>query len=269
MSLTIILAFLATGVFSGTIAGLLGVGGGMILVPVIVWILASQGLAEDYSIKIALASSLAIIIPTSLSSALAHYRSGALRMDIVKQMLVGIIVGTVLGGLLVDRLPEHWLRIIFAAGCWIIAAKMLFGGNPKPSRGLPNTFILNFVGGIIGSLSALLGIGGGSLTVPFLHYCNINMRSAVATSSACGLPIALSGALTLAVSGMHIDELPAYSLGYVYLPAFVAISITAIIFAPLGAKLAHRLPVATLKKIVAIFLVVAGSKMTASVMGWF
>ena len=269
MSLSIILAFLATGVLSGTVAGLLGVGGGMILVPVIVWILASQGLAEGYAIKIALASSLAIIIPTSVSSALAHYRSGALRMDIVKHMLSGIILGTVLGGLLVDQLPERWLRIIFAAGCWIIAAKMLFGGNPQPSRSLPGTVVLNIVGSIIGSLSALLGIGGGSLTVPFLHYCNINMRSAVATSSACGLPIAIAGAITLALRGMYIQELPPYSLGYVYLPAFVAISITAIIFAPLGAKLAHSLPVATLKKVVAIFLVIAGTKMTASVMGWF
>lgn len=269
MSVSIILAFLATGVLSGTIAGLLGVGGGMILVPVIVWILASQGLAEGYAIKIALASSLAIIIPTSMSSALAHYRSGALRTDIVKQMLGGIVAGTIIGSLLVDRLPEQWLRIIFAVGCWTIAAKMLFGGNPKPSRSLPNNIILNAVGGLIGSLSALLGIGGGSLTVPFLHYCNINMRSAVATSSACGLPIAVSGAITLAISGMDIKTLPDYSLGYVYLPAFVAISTTAIIFAPVGAKLAHTLPVGTLKKVVALFLVIAGTKMTASVMGWF
>lgn len=269
MSLSIILAFLATGVFSGTIAGLLGVGGGMILVPVIVWILASQGLAEGYAIKIALASSLAIIIPTSVSSALAHYRSGALRTDIVKRMLAGIIIGTILGGVLVDLLPELWLRIIFAVGCWLIAAKMLLGGNPKPSRGLPNTLMLNIAGGGIGGLSALLGIGGGSLTVPFLHYCNINMRSAVATSSACGLPIAISGAITLALRGMDINELPPYSLGYVYLPAFIAISVTAIVFAPLGAKLAHRLPIATLKQLVAVFLIIAGAKMTASVMGWF
>ena len=269
MSLSIVLAFLATGVFSGTIAGLLGVGGGMILVPVIVWILSSQGLADGYAIKIALASSLAIIIPTSMSSAFAHYRSGALRSDIVKHMLFGIILGTALGGLLVDLLPEQWLRIIFAVGCWLIAAKMLFGSNPKPSRSLPNTFILNVVGSVIGGLSALLGIGGGSLTVPFLHYCNINMRSAVATSSACGLPIAVSGAVTLAISGMDIGELPTYSMGYIYLPAFIFISITAIIFAPLGAKLAHSLPVPMLKKFVALFLVAAGTKMTANVMGWF
>ena len=269
MSLSIVLAFLATGVFSGTVAGLLGVGGGMILVPVIVWILSTEGLAEGYAIKVALASSLAIIIPTSMSSAFAHYRSGALRSDIVKHMLFGIIIGTALGGLLVDQLPEQWLRIIFAVGCWLIAAKMLFGSNPKPSRSLPNHYMMNVVGGIIGGLSALLGIGGGSLTVPFLHYCNINMRSAVATSSACGLPIAVSGAITLAISGMDIGELPAYSMGYIYLPAFVFISITAIAFAPVGAKLTHTLPVASLKKCVALFLVIAGAKMTASVLGWF
>lgn len=269
MTTSLLIAFLVTGIFSGTIAGLLGVGGGMIIVPVIVWILGAQGIAPDYAIKIALASSLAIIIPTSMSSALAHHRSGALRWDIFKGMLPGIIVGTALGGLLVDRLPEYSLRVIFAVGCWAIAAKMLLGKNPSPSRALPGAVGLNSAGGVIGSLSALLGIGGGSLTVPFLHYCNINMRNAVATSAACGLPIALSGAITLALTGADIPDLPPYSLGYIYLPAFVGISATAIAFAPLGAKLAHSLPLGVLKKCVALFLVAAGAKMTGNVMGWF
>ncbi len=265
MDITIILAFLATGVFSGTIAGLLGVGGGMILVPVMVWILGAESLAEGYAIKIALATSLAIIVPTSLSSALAHLRSGALRGDVFRQMLPGIIIGTALGGLLVDWLPEQVLRIVFALGCWSIAAKMLLGANPKPQRRLPGRLGLSVAGGVIGSLSALLGIGGGSLTVPFLHYCNVHLRSAVATSAACGLPIALSGALTLAWAGRDTANLPTHSLGYVYLPALVGIATTAILFAPLGAKLAHSLPTALLKKFVALFLLVAGSKMAFSV----
>lgn len=269
MTISLFIAFLITGVCSGTIAGLLGVGGGMIIVPVIVWILGAQGIATDHAIKIALASSLAIIIPTSLSSARAHHKSGALRWDIFKRMLPGIIIGTAFGGLLVDYLPDIVLRIIFAVGCWLIAAKMLLGKNPKPHRTLPGPVGLSACSGIIGSLSALLGIGGGSLTVPFLHYCNINMRNAVATSSACGLPIAISGAITLALAGMNIEQLPQYSLGYVYLPAFIGISATAILFAPLGAKLAHTLPVGVLKKFVALFIVIAGAKMTASVFGWF
>ena len=132
MSMTLIIAFLATGVFSGTIAGLLGVGGGMIIVPVVVWILSSQGMAEDYAIKIALASSLAIIIPTSISSALAHHRSGALRWDIVKRMLAGIIIGTAIGGLLVD-----WLPRVLLARC--VCCRLLVNCSQDVTRSQPQT----------------------------------------------------------------------------------------------------------------------------------
>lgn len=267
MSTDLIVVFIVTGMFSGTIAGLLGVGGGMIIVPMIVWALSSQGLSNDNAIKIAIATSLAIIIPTSISSTVAHHRSGALRWDIVKQMLFGIIIGTALGGLLVDWLPEMILRIIFALGCWLIAIKMLFGGNPLPSRSLPDLPFLNAAAGIIGMVSALLGIGGGSLTVPFLHWCNVKIREAVATSAACGLPIAITGAITLALSGQDVIHLPEYSIGYIYLPALIFIAISAIIFAPIGAKLAHSLPLGTLKKCVAIFILLAGVRMTLHVMG--
>lgn len=269
MNTSLIFAFLLTGVFSGTIAGLLGVGGGLIIVPIIVWILSAQGLAPDYAIKIAVATSLAIIIPTSISSARAHHRSGALRWDIFRRMLPGILLGTAFGGLLVDWLPEQFLRIFFAVGCWAVALKMLFGATPKPHRQLPGAAGLSLAGGIIGAISAMLGIGGGSLTVPYLHWCNVHLRNAVATSAACGLPIAISGAVTLALVGADIPALPEYSLGYIYLPAFVGIAASAILFAPIGAKLAHRLPVSTLKKIIALFLIVAGSKMAAKALGVF
>jgi hypothetical protein len=267
MSTFLIVAFLLTGVFSGTVAGLLGVGGGMIIVPMVVWILSSQGLGDDNAIKIAVATSLAIIIPTSISSTLAHHRSGALQWDIVKRMLPGILIGTALGGLLVDSLPDMALRIIFAVGCWAIAAKMLFGGNPSPSRTLPQWPGLNTAGAIIGGVSALLGIGGGSLTVPFLHWCNVNMREAVATSAACGLPIAVSGALTLVIAGQDVSSLPDNSIGYLYLPALICISISAVVFAPVGAKLAHTLPLPLLKKCVAVFILAAGINMTLKVLG--
>ncbi len=267
MDPTLILAFLLTGVFSGTAAGLLGVGGGMIIVPMIVWILSAQGLADEVVIKIALATSLAIIVPTSISSAWAHHRSGALRWDIVRKMALGLVVGTALGGLLVDWLPATVLQIIFALGCWAIAAKMLFGANPSPAHTLPSIAGLNCVGAGIGGLSALLGIGGGSITVPFLYRCNINMREAVATSAACGVPIAVVGALTLVLVGQTATALPGNSLGYLYLPAFICISISAVLFAQVGSKLAHSLPLPILKKIVAVFILSAGIHMTLKVLG--
>jgi len=269
MNAMLIVAFLLTGMFSGTIAGLLGVGGGLIIVPIIVEILSLQGLAPDHAIKIAVATSLAVIIPTSLSSAKAHHHSGMLRWDIFKTMLPGILIGTIAGSVLVDILPEYLLRIFFAIGCWLVAIKMLLGKNPEPHRSLPGKIGINVAGSIIGGISALLGIGGGSLTVPYLHWCNINMRQAVATSSACGLPIAVSGAITLMIIGHDIVELPDHSLGYVFLPAFIPISITAILFAPIGAKLAHTLPIDTLKKCVAFFLLIAGLKMTLSILAVF
>ncbi|EDY85503.1 membrane protein [gamma proteobacterium HTCC5015] len=269
MSASTIFAFLLTGVFSGTVAGLLGVGGGLIIVPIIVAILHAQGLAVDYAIKIAVATSLAIIIPTSLSSARAHHRSGALRWPLFWQLLPGIIAGTVLGGFIVDAMPELWLRLFFSVGCWAVGLKMLLGAQPKPHRQLPASLGMSVAGSIIGAISAMLGIGGGSLTVPFLHWCNVNMREAVATSSACGLPIAVAGAITLALTGLDLEALPQYSLGYIYLPAFLGIATTAILMAPVGAKLAHRLPIPVLKKCLALFLLVAGTRMLGKATGWF
>ncbi|MGM0563100.1 MAG: sulfite exporter TauE/SafE family protein [Pseudomonadota bacterium] len=269
MSTALILAFLLTGVFSGTVAGLLGVGGGLIIVPIIVAILSHQGLGADYAIKIGVATSLAIIIPTSISSARAHHRSGALRWPLFRQMLPGIIVGTAAGGLLVDALPVLWLELFFTLGCWAVGLKMWFGAQPQPHRQLPGAVGLSAAGSVIGAISAMLGIGGGSLTVPFLHWCNVNMRQAVATSAACGLPIAVAGAITLALSGQSIEDLPEYSLGYIYLPAWLGISLTAIIFAPVGAHLAHRLPQKVLKKCLALFLLAAGTRMLGRATGWF
>lgn len=269
MTTSLIIAFLLTGVFSGTVAGLLGVGGGLIIVPIIVAILHTQGLAADYSIKIAVATSLAIIIPTSLSSARAHHRSGALRWPLFWQLLPGIVGGTVLGGFIVDAMPELWLRLFFSAGCWVVGLKMLFGAQPQPHRQLPGAVGMGAAGSFIGAVSAMLGIGGGSLTVPFLHWCNVNMREAVATSSACGLPIAVAGAITLALTGMDLEALPEYSLGYIYLPAFLGIASTAVLMAPVGAKLAHRLPVGVLKKCLSLFLLAAGTRMLGKATGWF
>lgn len=262
MTLSIISAFLITGVCSGTLAGLLGIGGGLILVPAIMAILHLQGVADENTLKIGVATSLAIIIPTALSSALTHHRSGALRWDVFRQMVFGIILGSFMGAILVDYLPENILYIIFGIGCILVGLKILTGATPKPSRTLPNALGLNLSGGVIGIISTMLGIGGGMLIVPFLSWCNMNVRSAVATSSACGLPTALAGALTFWFAGLDNQaQLPEYSLGYIYLPAFIGISTTAILFAPIGAKLTTQLPVERIKQCLAVVFLIAGVKM--------
>lgn len=263
MTLSIIGAFLITGVCSGTLAGLLGIGGGLILVPAIMAILHLQGVADENTLKIGVATSLAVIIPTAISSARAHHRSGALRWDIFKKIVFGIIFGSFIGAILVDYLPERILYIIFGTGCILVGLKIITGANaPKSSRTLPSTGGLSFAGMVIGTLSSMLGIGGGTLIVPFLSWCNINIRSAVATSSACGLPTALAGALTFWLAGSDNQaQLPDHSLGYIYLPAFFGISITAILFAPLGAKLTTQLPVERIKQCLAVVFLIAGAKM--------
>lgn len=266
MSMFFVVAFLLTGVFSGLVAGMLGIGGGMIIVPVVVAILDSQGIGAGNSVKIAVATSLAIIIPTAISSTRAHHKSGMLRWDIFKNMLAGILIGTAVGGLLVDMLPEGALKVIFGTGCFLVAAKMITNAKPKPSRQLPKALGLNLMGGFNGALSTMLGIGGGTITVPFLVWCNVNMRQAVATSAACGLPISLGGALTLALAGSDPSlNLPAGNWGYIFLPAWLFISISAIIFAPIGAKLSQHLPVLWLKMLIGFFLIASGSKMLWSV----
>lgn len=262
MTFGIISAFLITGVISGTLAGLLGIGGGLILVPVIMTILHLQGVADENTLKIGVATSLAIIIPTAISSARAHHRSGALRWDVFRKMVFGIMCGSALGAILVDYMPEKLGYIIFGTGCILVGLKMLTGAAPKPSRTLPSTVGLNLTGSVIGTIAAMLGIGGGTLVVPFLSWCNMDVRNAVATSSACGLPTAVAGATTFWLFGMDNQaELPNYSLGYIYLPAFIGISITAVFFAPLGAKLTNKLPVERIKQCLAVFFLMAGTKM--------
>lgn len=257
--------FLITGLVSGTLAGLLGIGGGMIIVPVVVWVLAAHGYGDDNLIKVALGTSLAVIIPTSISSALAHYRRKTLRLDVFFNMLPGVIVGTIAGGFLVGYLPDKVLKIIFGVGCLLVAFKMFTQAAPKPTRSLPNRFYQAVVGSIIGAISTMLGIGGGTMTVPYLNWCNVPMRNAVGTSAAVGLPIAASGAVTLMLVGQAAENLPQNSIGFVYLPAFLAIGISAVIMAPFGAKLTQHVPVNALKMLMALIILAAGLKIIHSV----
>lgn len=247
---------------AGTLAGLLGVGGGAVIIPILVLIFdANTKIPTASLMHLAIGTSLATIVITSISSVIAHHRRGTVRWIIVWQLTPGIIAGALLGALIANMLSSHILQIIFAIFLLLISVQLGFGIQPAPHHRLPNQLSMGLIGVIIGKMSTLVGIGGGSLTVPFLVWCNVPIHHAVATSAACGFPIAVSGTIGFVVTGWYISELPAWSSGYIYWPAFVAIAPTSLLFAPLGAKLAYTLSVSTLKKIFAIFLAGIGIKM--------
>ena len=256
-----LLLYLAVGAFAGTLAGLFGVGGGLVIVPVLVFIFKGQGISEAVIIHLAVGTSLATIVFTAISSVRAHHKRGAVRWDVVRQLTPGIVIGALVGAVIADAMPASVLRIFFAVFELTVAALLWWNHQPAAHRGLPGTPGMGIAGSVIGAVSSIVGIGGGTLTVPFLTWCNVHLRQAVATSSACGLPIALAGALGFVVMGWNELHLPAWATGYIYWPAFAGIGIASVLFAPLGAKLAHALPVATLRKFFALFLAVLGVRM--------
>lgn len=267
MEIEWLLAYLALGAFVGFFAGLLGVGGGGIMVPVLTTMFAAQGFPREHLVHVALGTSMAAIVITSISSLRAHHAHGAVRWDIVGGITPGVLVGTFAGTFVASRVASAPLAIFFGCFMAYVAMQMILNVKPKPSRELPGKVGLAAVGGGIGVVSALVAIGGGSLSVPFMTWCNVKMQNAIGTSAAIGLPIALAGAAGYLVNGWGSDGLPAWSVGYVYLPALVAVSLVSVFTAPLGARLAHRLPVATLKKIFAGVLVVLSAKMLHTVFG--
>ncbi|MCL5668809.1 MAG: sulfite exporter TauE/SafE family protein [Gammaproteobacteria bacterium] len=249
------------GVLVGVIAGLFGVGGGLIIVPVLVFIFHGQGIAPELTMHLAIGTSLATIMVTSLSSVRAHHRHGAVLWPVFRQLAPGIVAGALLGSYIVDQLPNATLRVIFGVFELLVAVQIGFGVKAAPHRQLPGWTGMSIAGVVIGKVSAIIGIGGGTLTVPFLMWCNVGIRQAVATSSACGLPIAVAGALGFIVAGWNETQLPAWSTGYIYWPAFAGIAAASVLFAPLGAKLAHTLPAEKLKRYFAIFLAFLGIRM--------
>lgn len=259
--LATLLSYLALGAFVGVMAGLLGVGGGLIIVPVLAWIFRNQQVSAEIIMHLAIGTSLATIVLTSLSSVRAHHRLGAVLWPIFWRLAPGIVIGAWAGAAVAHFLSSFVLQKVFAVFVLAMSAQMGFGAKPAPGRDLPGTVGMGAAGGLIGLVSAIVGIGGGSLTVPFLLWCNVLIRQAVATSAACGLPIALAGSLGFMVTGWTIPDLPRWSFGYVYGPALISIAAVSMLFAPLGVKLAHTLPTETLKRVFAVFLALVGFKM--------
>ena len=261
-----LMVFLACGAVAGVLAGLLGVGGGIVIVPMLAFILPLQGVPQDMVQHLALGTSLASIIVTSISSSRAHNQRGAVRWDIWRAITPGILLGTFAGGIVAAHLPTTFLKVFFVCFLYFVAVQMLLGLKPKASRELPGTVGTSAVGGVIGLVSSFVGIGGGTLSVPFMSFCNVPMHTAVGTSAAIGFPIALAGTLGYVVGGWGVPDLPPYTLGYVYLLAFAGLASASFFTAPLGAKLAHALPVVTLKRGFAVFLLIMATRMLWNVL---
>ena len=254
-------AYVLLGAVAGIIGGLLGLGGGIVIVPALLFLFIRQGFSAEIQMHLAVATSLATIIFTSIASAWSHHRHGAVYWRVVSFLVPGIIFGCVLGAIAANHIRSEGLRIIFGLFELLVAMQIGFGIKPPGHRDLPGSTGMVLAGGGIGTLSTILGIGGGTLTVPFLLWCNVNIRNAVATSAACGLPIAVAGTLSFIVTGWDHAALPVGSIGYVYWPAALSILVASILTAPLGASLAHILPVTILKRVFALVLVIVGIRM--------
>lgn len=270
-----IFLYILGGCAAGFLAGLLGIGGGLLVVPFLSIMLPfAAGVPDAYAMHMAVATSLTIIVGTSLSSILAHHRHGGILWDLFKKLLLGIIVGAIIAGHIADSLSSGVLRIVFGLFVLFLSFTMVFKSKRVrlEQRELPGKVGLFFSSLGISGFCNILGMGGGSLMVPFLSRYQIPMRNAVATSAVCGFPIALVGVISLISVGADEPGLPAWSTGYVYWPAFICMVIPSIFLAPVGAKLAHRLPAENLKHVFAVFLLIVGmdmlSKATYEVWHW-
>ncbi|MFO7578350.1 MAG: sulfite exporter TauE/SafE family protein [Pelovirga sp.] len=258
------LLYLLTGAVVGVLAGLLGIGGGVIIVPLLTFTFVAQQFPEVYILHLALGTSLATIIFTSISSFRAHHARGAVNWAAVKALAPGILIGTFLGTWVAAQLTSRFLSVFFVCFLYYVALQLLLNIRPSSTRTLPGATGMFGVGGVIGGVSSLVGIGGGSLTVPFLNWCNQSIHTAVGTSAAVGLPIAVAGTLGYLLNGLAVADLPAGSVGFIYLPALFGVAVVSYLTAPFGVRLAHRLPVARLKKIFAVFLMLMGTRMLIS-----
>ena len=262
----VLLPYLGVGVIAGLLAGLLGVGGGLVIVPMLVFCFARDGIPNEVIMHLALGTSMASIIFTSVSSFWAHHKRGAVHWPVVYRIGPGILLGTFLGACVAARLSNHFLKVFFVVFLFYVSYQMLTNKKPKPSRSLPGQGGLFGVGNVIGSVSSLVGIGGGALSVPFMVWCNVPVHEAIGTSAAIGFPIAIAGAAGYILNGVDVAGLPLHSLGYAYLPALAGIVLASVPTAPIGARLAHALPVTGLKRVFAVLLAAVGAKMLLSLL---
>src|SRR5579859_959931 len=255
------IVYLLMGLFVGFFAGMLGIGGGLILVTLMVYLFTLQAFPADRLLHLALGTSISSIVFTSISSLRAHHKHGAVRWDILRVAVPGLVVGTLLGTVVADQLKSKYLTIFFVVFVYYSAVRMFANVKPKPTRQLPGKAGMTAASVVVGMISSLVGVGGGVMTIPLMRHCNVPMRQAIGTSAALGLPIAIAGTVGFIATGLGKDHLPAFSIGYVYLPALAGIVIGTFITVPWGAKMTHRMPTSTLTKIFAIILFILATRM--------
>jgi uncharacterized membrane protein YfcA len=258
--MTEVLILIGMGAIAGTLAGLLGIGGGIIIVPVLALVFAAQGISPEVLMHVSIGTSLATIVITSISSIRAHQKHAAIHWPVFRQITPGILIGGLLGAVIAKLIPGEELRIIFGVFMLVVAAQMIFGNTAKPHRHLPGKPGMFVAGTAIGSMASLMGVGGGSMSVPFLTWCNMAIRNAVATSAAIGLPIAIAGVTGFIITGWGVADRPVYSLGYVNIPAFFSIVVASTLFAPVGAHITHRIPPKRLRLFFGFFLLILSVK---------
>lgn len=256
------LSYGALGVMAGLLAGLLGVGGGIIIVPMLTFLFTSHHLPDAHIAHLAIGTSLATIAFTSISSMRSHHARGAVEWGIFRSITPGILVGSLFGTWVAAQLSTRFLKGFFVVFLFYVSVQMFLEFKPSARKPVGGRGMFGF-GSLIGGISALVGIGGGTMSVPLLLWNSIPIRSAIGTSAAIGFPIAISGTIGYILNGLNSTTLPPYTLGYIYLPALVGVSSMSMLTAPLGAKIAHRIPVKTLKKGFACFLVLVAIKMLA------
>jgi len=258
------LAYLGICLAVGFCAGLLGIGGGAVMVPILVIVFTAQGMASDHVMHIALVTAMATIMLTSISSMRAHHAHRAVDWSIARAIAPGILAGSFCAALVAGLITKRPLALMFTALVFYAATQILFDLRPKESRELPGPGGLFAAGAFIGAVSSLLAAGGAFLCIPFLAWCSVPLRRAIGTAAAVGLPIAMAGTLGYVIQGLRVEGLPSPSLGYVYLPAFALVVATSILAAPLGARVAHRLPVKRLRIIFAVVLYALAVRMLMS-----
>ncbi len=246
------------------LAGLLGIGGGLIVVPALLWLLPSANIPNDLVTHIAIATSLATIIMTSGSSALNHLRLGNVDMFVIKWLIPGVVVGGFSGAFIAEAVPTRYLIKVFGFIVFGLAIQMLMSLRKVMMSSMPSSGVTLSYGGLIGLVSSLAGIGGGSLTVPFLSRHGVDMSKAIGSSSVCSCVIAFSGVSGFVINGLKAQGMPEYSIGYIYLPALFGIVATSVLTTRIGAKWSSRLQTAVLKKIFAVFLLFIAGEMLLS-----
>lgn len=260
LDIEIILLLLFVGSIAGFVAGLFGIGGGIIVIPITLWVLDLQNIDAEHIQHIAIGTSFFVMMFTTLISSWAQFKQNAIRWDILKSMAPGLIGGSIIGSALASRIPSQNLQIVFIIFSYLVAFKTLVGYNPKTSWSLPKSTGLVGVGSFIGSISSFLGIGGGILNVPFMLSCKVPIKEAVGTSASLSWVVAFMGSLSYLILGIQTTDLPNYTVGFCYLPIAITLTISTTLFAPLGVKMAHKIQPKLLQTIFGVLLLIITSQ---------